>query len=468
MTRQTHPDLSNPVPHVVIIGGGLGGLNAAKALAGKPVRVTLLDRRNYQLFVPLLYQVATAAISAANVAVPIRSILHKQKNLTVLMAEVTTIDARRRAVVLASGERVLYDALIVAAGASHSYFGHEEWAALAPGLKSLDDALTVRRRLLSAFEAAERERDPGRRAELLSFVIVGGGPTGVELAGAIGEIAHHTLTRDFRSIDPTQTRILLVEAQPRLLSMFPEKLARRTVRDLERLGVTVRTGTLVTGIDEAGVFLGEERVQARTVLWAAGIQASPVVRTLGNDGLERTGLDRTGRVLVERDLSLPGHPEVFVVGDAAALDDERGQPLPGVAQVAIQQGAWAARNTLRRLDGSESRPFRYKNLGNMATIGRNRAIADIHGFTLAGFDAWLAWAGLHILKLVGFRNRLLVAVQWLLAYLTFHRGARLITGDERDPAPVPPRAAVSESIRDTALVAGHQSASFTHGGPNRR
>ena len=410
-------------PHVVIIGGGFAGLNAAKALAGKPVRVTLLDRNNYHLFVPLLYQVATAAISAANIAVPIRGILRKQQNLSVLMAEATAIDVEGQAVALADGERVPYDALIVAAGGSNSYFGHDEWATLAPGLKGLDDALTMRRRVLSAFEAAEREHDFGRQRELLSFVIVGGGPTGVELAGALAEIAHHSLRRDFKRIDPTQTRITLVEAQPRLLSMFPAKLAKRTVRDLERLGVTVRTGELVTSIDEAGVSLGEERIPARTVLWAAGIQAAPVVQAL--DAAPR---DRTGRVLVERDLSLPGHPEVFVVGDAAALDDERGQPLPGVAQVAIQGGAWAARNALRRFEGKETRPFHYVNLGNMATIGRNRAIVDIRGFTLAGFDGWLAWAGLHILKLVGFRNRLLVTLQWLTAYLTFHRGARLITG----------------------------------------
>ena len=443
-------------PHVVIVGGGFAGLNAAKALAGKPVRVTLLDRNNYHLFVPLLYQVATAAISAANIAVPLRSILRKQKNLTVLMAEVIAIDSEGQVVELADGERIPYDALIVAAGGSNSYFGHDEWAALAPGLKSLDDALTMRRRVLAAFEAAERERNPIRQQQLLSFVIVGGGPTGVELAGALAEIAHHTLPHDFKRIDPTQTQITLVEAHPRLLSMFPEKLAKRTVRDLERLGVTVRTGELVTDVDEAGVYLGEERIHARTVLWAAGIQAAPVVRTLGFTG----PLDRTGRVLVARDLSLPGHPEVFVVGDAAALADECGQPLPGVAQVAIQQGAWAARNALRYLAGRETRPFRYKNLGNMATIGRNRAIADIHGFTLAGFDAWLAWAGLHIIKLVGFRNRLLVTIQWLTAYLTFHRGARLISAEERAllaTATAPPRevaVAIPPPSHAAVLIAG--------------
>ena len=442
-------DRDHSRPHVVIIGGGFAGLNAAKALAKKPVRVTLLDRNNYHLFVPLLYQVATAALSAANIAVPIRGILRKQKNLDVVMAEVTAIDARHRAVELADGERIPYDALIVAAGAGHSYFGHDEWESLAPGLKTLDDALTMRRRVLSAIETAERERDPIRQEELLSFVIVGGGPTGVELAGALAEIAHHTLPRDYKHIFPAQTRITLVEGQPHLLAkVFPEKLAKRTRRDLERLGVTVRTGELVTGIDEAGVMIGEERIRARTVLWAAGIQAAPIVRAL-----DRAPRDGTGRVLVRPDLSIPGHGDVFVVGDAAALNDHHGQPLPGVAQVAIQQGSWAARNALRRLEGQPTKPFRYKNLGNMATIGRNRAVVDIHGFTMAGFDAWLAWAGLHILKLVGFRNRLLVTLQWLTAYLTFHRGARLITGKERATQPTPQDGTMPRPSRTAVLVA---------------
>jgi len=403
-------------PHVVIIGGGFGGLNAAKTLAEAPVRVTLLDAHNYHVFAPLLYQVATAAISAATIAAPIRGILRKQRNLTVLMAEVTEINLDDRAVTLAGGERLAYDDLIIAAGASHSYFGHDEWEPFAPGLKGLNDALVIRRKILSAYERAEREPDPIKRVDLLSFAIVGGGPTGVELAGAIGEIAHHTLVHDFNKIDPNQTKITLLEGQPRLLSMFPERLAKRAAKDLKRLGVTVRTSAKVTGVDKDGVQLGAERINAGTVIWAAGVQAAPVVRA--------------GRIQVERDLSIPSHPEVFVVGDAAASTDENGHPYPGVAQVAMQQGAWAARNILRRISAEPILPFHYKDYGNMATIGRNRAIADIHGVKLTGFIAWMAWAGLHIIKLIGFRNRLLVATQWLFAYLKFDRGARLITGQD--------------------------------------
>jgi NADH dehydrogenase len=419
------PTTSNPVPRVVIIGGGFGGLNAAKALKEQPVRVTLLDTHNYHVFAPLLYQVATAAISPANIAAPIRSILRKQKNLTVLMAEVVGIDLDQKSVTLTGGETMSYDALIIAAGASHSYFGHDEWEKFAPGLKGLNDALVIRRKILSVYEQAERETDPARQADLLSFVIVGGGPTGVELAGAIGEIAHHTLAHDFDKVDPTKTRITLLEGQPRLLSMFPEKLAKRAAKDLERLGVTVRTGTIVTGVDQDGVMVGDERIKAGTVIWAAGVQAAPIVRSLA--GVEH---DRAGRILVERDLAIAGHPEVFAVGDAAAAKDETGRPYPGVAQVAMQQGSWAARNALRRAAGLETTPFEYTDFGNMATIGRNRAIADIRGFKLTGFVAWMAWAGLHIVKLIGFRNRLLVATQWLFAYLKFDRGARLITGQD--------------------------------------
>lgn len=426
MTTDSTEKLSAAAIHVVIIGGGFGGLNAAKALADAPVHVTLVDTHNYHVFAPLLYQVATAAISAANIAAPIRGILRKQRNLTVLMADATGIDLDGRAVTLADGERLTYDFLIVAAGASPSYFGHDEWEQFAPGLKGLDDALVIRRKTLSVYERAERESDPAHQADLLSFVIVGGGPTGVELAGAIAEIAHHTLAHEFDKIDPTKTTITLLEGQPRLLSMFPERLAKRAAKDLERLGVAVRTGAKVTSIDKDGVMLGDERINAGTVIWAAGVQAAPIVRALS--GAEH---DRAGRIRVERDLSIAGHPEVSVVGDAAASSDERGQPYPGVAQVAMQQGRWAAENTVRRAARQPAEPFRYTDFGNMATIGRNRAIADIRGLKLTGFLAWLAWAGLHITKLIGFRNRLLVMTQWLFAYLKFDRGARLITGQDK-------------------------------------
>jgi NADH dehydrogenase len=371
--------------------------------------------------------VATAAISPANIAAPIRSILRGHKNLTVLMVEAESIDLEGRAVVLTGGERLDYDYVIIAAGANHSYFGHDEWERDAPGLKGLDDALVIRRRILSVYEQAERESDPAKQADLLSFVIVGGGPTGVELAGAIGEIAHHTIAHDFERVDPTKTTITLLEGQPRLLSMFPEKLAKRAASDLARLGVTVRTGAIVTSVDAQGVKIGEERINAGTVIWAAGVQAVPLVRNLA--GVEH---DRAGRIKVGRDLAIPGHPEVFVIGDAAATTDDAGKPYPGVAQVAMQQGRWAAHNCLRLARGEPTAPFAYTDFGNMATIGRNRAIADIRGVKLTGFIAWIAWAGLHIVKLIGFRNRLLVATQWLFAYLKFDRGARLITGRDAD------------------------------------
>jgi len=421
------PEIIPPAatPHVVIIGGGFGGINAAKAFLHKPVRVTVLDTHNYHVFAPLLYQVATASISPANIAAPIRSILHKQANASVLMAEVVSVDLDGRGVVLADGQRLVYDYLIIAAGASHSYFGHDEWEAYAPGLKGLNDALTIRRQILLMYEEAEREPDSAKRAAMLSFVIVGGGPTGVELAGAIGEIAHHTLIHEFAHIDPRQTKITLLEGQGRILPMFPEKLAARAVTDLERLGVMVRTNAKVTGIEKNQVFLGNERLDAGAIIWAAGVQAVPLVKAL--PGVEH---DRSGRIQVGRDLALANHPDVFVVGDAAATVDDRGRPFPGVAQVAMQQGRWAADNILRRATGLATLPFQYKNYGNMATIGRNRAIADIHGLKLTGFVAWLAWAGLHVIKLIGFRNRLLVATQWFFAYLKFDRGARLITGKD--------------------------------------
>ncbi len=416
-------------PHVVIVGGGFGGLYAARALAGQPVRVTVVDRRNHHLFQPLLYQVATAVLSPADIASPIRTILRRQENVTVLLAEVTAVDLAAREVILAAGgeQRLGYDYLILAVGTRHAYFGHDEWERFAPGLKSLEDALDIRRRVLLAFEEAERTTDPTRRDAMLTFVVVGAGPTGVELAGAIAEIARFAMARDFDHIDPTHANVVLLEAGPRILPTFSERLAPKADEALRRLGVRVRTGAAVTAIEPGLVRLGEEAIAAGTVLWAAGVTASPLGRTLG------VPLDRAGRVLVERDLSVPGHPEAFVVGDLAAMTDAKGRPLPGIAPVAIQQGQWAAGNIARALEGQPSRPFRYRDRGNMATIGRNSAVADIKGLKLWGFPAWLAWAVVHVFNLIGYRNRIVVSVQWLWSYLTLQRGARLIT--ETAPAP---------------------------------
>ncbi|MDP8909274.1 MAG: NAD(P)/FAD-dependent oxidoreductase [Chloroflexota bacterium] len=424
-----NPTEARALPHVVIIGGGFAGLNATKALANQPVRITLVDRRNHHLFAPLLYQVATAQLSPANIADPIRHITRRQENVTVLLAEATSIDLDARTVALADADSLTYDYLILAAGSVDSYFGHDEWRSLATGLHSLEDALTIRRRLLLAFERAERAPDPATRHALLTFVVVGGGPTGVELAGAIGEIALHTLASDFDHIDPRDATILLLEGQSRILPTFDEKLAARAVKDLKRFGVTVRTNALVTAIDPEGVHIGDERIATHTVFWAAGVAAAAVTRTLG-EGVE---IDRGGRVTVERELCLPRRPEVFVVGDAAKTTDAEGKPLPGVAPVAMQQGRWAAENIARHLCGDAYRPFRYQDRGSMATIGRNRAVADIRGIKFAGFPAWLAWAGVHIFNLIGFRNRLLVSTQWLFHYITYYRGARLITGEGAGP-----------------------------------
>jgi NADH dehydrogenase len=414
---------------VVIVGGGFGGLQAAKALADAPVQVTLVDRRNHHLFQPLLYQVATAALSPADIAQPIRSVLRGQRNVDVVLAEVDAIDVAAKEVLLDEEQqtrRLPYDYLILAAGANHAYFGHDEWAPNAPGLKTLEDALAIRRRILLSFEEAERERDSVRRKALMTFVVVGGGPTGVEMAGAIAEIARFSLARDFRHIDTRDARVILIEAGTELLAAFPDRLSRQALRDLERLGVDVQFGKPVTAIAADTVTVGDETIPANTIIWAAGVQSSPLGRSLGVE------LDRAGRVLVNRDLSIPGHPEIFVIGDMASLEDSRGRPLPGVAQVAMQQGAWAASNIVRAIEGKPARPFRYRDLGNMATIGRNSAVADIRGLRLTGFVAWLAWAVVHILNLIGFRNRVLVALQWLWSYLTFQRGARLITGTPSD------------------------------------
>ena len=406
---------------MVVVGGGFGGLYTARALAGRRVRVTLLDRRNHHLFQPLLYQVATAALNASDIAAPLRSVLRKADNVTVLLAPVERVDLAARRLVLDRGE-IGYDALVLAAGASHSYFGHDEWEVFAPGLKTLEDALEIRRRVLLAYEAAERERDSAEQRALLTFVVVGGGPTGVELAGALGEISRQTIARDFRLIDPTRARIVLLEGGARLLSAFPEALSRSAADALRRIGVEVRTAATVTRVTADAVWLGAEQIRARTVLWAAGVAAAPLTRTLG------VPLDRSGRVLVESDLSIPGHPEAFAIGDMCAFPHQTGAALPGVAPVAIQQGRAVADNAMRRLSGQPTRPFRYRDRGNMATIGRAAAVAVVGRFELSGLIAWLAWLLVHIVFLIGFRNRVLVLFEWAWAYVSWQRGARLITG----------------------------------------
>jgi len=408
-------------PHVVVIGGGFAGLSASKALRGRDVRVTVLDRRNHHVFQPLLYQVATATLSPGDIAAPIRWILRRAANERVILGEAARVDVGSRVVHLSDGAAIGYDFLIVGTGSSHAYFGHPEWAEHAPGLKTLEDALDIRRRILLAFERAERETDPARQRELLTFVLVGGGPTGVELAGTLAEIARQTLRDEFRSIDTTRTRIVLIEAGPTILRTFPEKLRDAARASLRELRVEVREQTAVTHIDAHGVMLGAERLPAGTVLWAAGVAASPLVATLG------TPLDGAGRAVVEQDLSIPGHPEVFVVGDAAAFVPEGGTLLPGVAQVAMQQAAHAARNILRRARGERTLPFVYRDLGSMAIIGRGSAIADLGRVRLSGPLAWMAWLFLHIFMLIGFRSRLVVLLQWAGAYMTFQRSVRLIT-----------------------------------------
>jgi NADH dehydrogenase len=409
------------MPHVVIIGGGFGGLAAARALRKASVQVTLLDRRNHHLFQPLLYQVATAALNPADIAMPIRHILRRQKNVTVLMAEATAIDTAGRKVRLADGE-LSYDYLVVATGATHSYFGHDDWAPYAAGLKTIEDALEMRRRILIAYERAEREPDPEKQREWLTFVIVGGGPTGVELAGALAEISRHALARDFRTIDPTRARILLLEGGPRILPPFPPELSDSARRQLVDLGVEVRSGAVATAIDDGGVWIGSERVAARTVLWAAGVAASPLAKTLG------VPLDRAGRVLVTPELTLPGRPEIFVIGDLASLVQD-GKPLPGVAPVAMQQGRQTAANIARAVRGEPLHPFRYHDKGSLAVIGRGAGVAAFPKSTWSGTLAWWAWLLIHIFYLIGFRNRVLVLMQWAWAYLTWQRSARLITGN---------------------------------------
>ena len=412
-------------PRVVILGAGFGGLQAASALDGAPVRLTVVDRRNHHLFQPLLYQVATAALSPAEIAYPIRSILRRQKNADVLLAEAVSIDIARREVVLRDG-RLPYDYLLIAAGARHAYFGHEDWEPQAPGLKSLEDAIEIRRRILFAFERADRETDETRRRTLLTFVVVGGGPTGVELAGAIADISRNVIAGDFRHIDPRQARVVLVEAGPRVLPSYTAKSSGHAESELRRRGVEVRTGAAVTGVDASGVNVGTDRIESATILWAAGVAASPIATFLG------VPLDKSGRVLVEPDLSIPGHPEIFVIGDLALYLHQDGRPLPGLSPVAIQQGRHAAATIRRRIQGQPADPFHYVDKGTMAVIGRSAAVAEIAGVRLWGFPAWLAWCFVHIFFLIGFRNRFIVMFEWAWAFVSYQRGARLITGDIDD------------------------------------
>jgi NADH dehydrogenase len=411
---------------VIIIGGGFGGLYAAKALGSAPVEVTLIDRRNHHVFQPLLYQVATAGLSAIDIGEPIRRILRKQANTSVHLAEVVSVDLTTRQVELASGDSVEYDFLIVATGAGDSYFGHDDWESHAPGLKTIEDALEIRRRVLSAFEQAEVVEDPDERKGLLTFAVIGGGPTGAELAGALAELSRHTLADEFRRFDPGDARILLIEAGDRILSAYPPALSVRAHRQLESLGVEIRTGTPVTEVDAGGIRFGEERVPCRTVLWAAGVAASPLGRSLGTD------LDQAGRVMVEPDLTVPGHREVFVVGDLAHVVQD-GRHLPGVAPAAIQMGKHVAESIIRTVQGEPTHSFRYVDRGTMATLGRSSAIAMVKGIRLWGLPAWLAWLFIHILFLIGFRNRAVVLFEWARSYLTYSRSARLILyPDESD------------------------------------
>src|SRR6202795_2459436 len=427
-------------PRVVIVGAGFGGLTAARRIARLPVQVTVVDRKNHHTFQPLLYQVATAGLSPGEIAAPIRWILRSHSNVEVLLEEVVDFNLEQKKVI--TKQQVLeYDFLIIASGATHAYFGHEEWEPLAPGLKTIEDALEIRRRVLLAFELAERQNEhrneqqneyqnktaDGQSAPPLQFAVIGGGPTGVELAGTLAEIAHHALTHEFRNIDPRQTRILLIEGGPRVLAGYSEELSHKAEDQLRHLGVEVRTSHLVNRIETGAAWIRDDRILSAVILWAAGVAASPLGRKLG------VPIDRAGRVLVQLDLSIPGHSEVFVIGDLAALNDENGKMLPGVASVAIQQGDWVADTIARDLENQPRRNFRYHDKGSLATIGRAAAVAQFGKFELSGYFAWLAWLFIHILFLIGFRNRLIVMIQWAWSYLTYERGARLITGSDELP-----------------------------------
>ena len=427
---------------VVIVGGGFGGLTAAQALRRAPVDVTLIDRRNVHLFQPLLYQVATGGLSPGDIVSPLRWVLRRHRNTRVWLSEVTGIDPMRHMVLFSDGTDLTYDTLVLGTGVGNHYFGHDEWVSRAPSLKTIEDAIEIRRRVLLAFEAAERDPDPRERAAWLTFVVVGGGPTGVELAGALSELARDTLRHDFRSIDPAGSRILLVEGVDRVLPTYPPSLSRKCHRALERLGVTVRTETFVTEITDVDVALktasGVERVATRTVLWAAGVKANSLGAALAEK--TDTKLDKAGRVIVEPDLSIPGHPDVFVIGDLAYVEQDE-KPLPGVAPVAMQQGRYVAKVIKHRLAGKPYRPFRYNDRGQLATIGRARAVADLRGVRFSGYPAWLLWLFVHLMFLVEFQNRVLVLIQWAWHYFTRNRGARIITewratsdGDTTRPA----------------------------------
>ncbi|HYH09877.1 MAG TPA: NAD(P)/FAD-dependent oxidoreductase [Thermoanaerobaculia bacterium] len=413
-------------PQIVIVGGGFAGLYTARGLKDVEADVTIVDRHNYHLFQPLLYQVAMAGLNPSDIAAPIRGILRRQKNVSVILAEVRAVDTAQKRVQFADGGSLPYDFLVLATGATHSYFGHTEWERVAPGLKTIDDALEIRRRVLLAFEAAERESDPAVQQALLTFVVIGAGPTGVELAGALSEIARQTLVRDFRHFHPESARVILLEGKERVLPPYPADLSEKARKQLVDLGVEVITNAVVTEVTERHVTFGERTIETRTVLWGAGVQASPLAKTLG------VPLDRAGRVLVEPDLSIPGHKEVFVLGDLAAAKQRDGSFVPGVAPAAIQAGQHMARNLERAVAGQPTRPFVYKDKGSLATIGRAAAVADFGRVRFGGFMAWMAWLLIHIFFLIGFRNRFLVITQWAWAYLTYQRGARLITADEKN------------------------------------
>jgi NADH:ubiquinone reductase (H+-translocating) len=424
-------NVSGMKPRVVIVGAGFGGLEAAKKLACENVDLTVIDRTNYHLFQPLLYQVATAALSPADIAAPVRGVLRKYKNVEVILAEVQSVNVNLKKVDI--GDRDIdYDFLILATGARHSYFGHPEWEKLAPGLKSLEDAIEIRRRILMAFEYAEKITDEAARRAAMTFVIIGGGPTGVEMAGAIAEIARYTLARDFRHIDPSNARVVLIEGEPRVLAGYPEDLRTSAMKQLVDLGVEVRTGVRATNVTESGVEVAGEFIPCRVKIWAAGNNASSIGRSLG------APVDRVGRVIVNNDLSIPGHPEVQVIGDLANFSHQTGEPLPGVSPVAMQQGRHAAANILAMIEGRKPQRFWYWDKGNIATIGRNKAVADLKLLHLSGLPAWVAWLFVHIIFLVGFRNRLIVLFQWAWAYFSFNKGARLITrnfqAEQRPPA----------------------------------
>lgn len=441
---QTPPSVPVSGRHrVVIVGGGFGGLYAALSLKGVDVDVTLIDKRNFHLFQPLLYQVATGSLSPGEIASPLRAVLNKQKHIRVIMGEVVDFDVDRRQVVLADGE-IPYDSLLVALGATNHYFGND-WGEVAPGLKSVEDAIEIRKRIFLAFEAAERETDPEKRADWLRFVVTGGGPTGVELAGAVAEIANHTLEGDFRSIDPSEARVMLVEGIDRLLTAYPESLSHKAEKSLCKLGVEVRTGWMVTSIDKEGVTIksgddNEERIQTRTVLWGAGVRANPLGKKLADQ--THAEINKGGQLTVERDLTLPGHPNIFVIGDMAKYVHDTGEPLPGIAPVAMQEGKFAASLIKKRAQAGDfeltvEKPFHYRDRGSLATIGRAAAVGTVWGFNVSGWFAWLTWLFVHLMYLVEFENRLLVLIQWAWNYITWNRGARLITGEvgKLDQAP---------------------------------